>query len=194
MPDDVKLEKRDTERHELLFGVRRSVRYHSHRRRFFDSLGKFIKIFTVIGGVGTITTLLGRAPAIWTLVYAAAAGLFSTIDLVIGCAGSAKLHSDLAREFIQLERQMTKAGANLSDEQLGDFVCRRLEIEEKEPTILRVLDLVCHNELCRAMGYERCAEVKLSWGQRFFAQFFDVGLSKIEMERGLKEGVPSCKI
>ena len=183
MTTDEAKEKRNAERHKLLFGVKKSVRYHARRRQFFDRLGKSITIFTVVGGVGTVTTLLAGVPTL-TLIYGAVAGIFSTIDLVVGCAESARLHSDLSREFIQLERKMVKAGDDLTDAQIASFTCRRLEIEEKEPTILRVLDLICHNELCRAMGYERREERKLSWCQIFFAQFFDLGLSKIEREDG----------
>ena len=77
---------------------------------------------------------------------------------------------------------MIKLGEDLTDEDLPNLTCQRLSIEAKEPTILRVLDLLCHNELCRALGYARNHEIKLSSVQRFFAHFFDIGLGKIEKQ------------
>ena len=176
MSDEGK-KKRGLQQHNLLFGVRRSVRYHARRRRFFDRLGKFITFFTVVTGVGTVTTLLAESK-IATLVCGLLVAVFSTIDLVVGCAESARRHSDLAWDFTQLESQMVKAGDDLTDAEIADFICRRLEIESEEPTILRVLDLLCHNELCRALGYEKCHEKQLSGFQIFCAHFFDVGLSQ----------------
>jgi hypothetical protein len=40
--------------------------------------------------------------------------------------------------------------------------------------VLRVLDSICHNELLRAMGYDRSQYVEIAWYQRLLAQFVDV--------------------
>lgn len=178
MSEEVK--KLHTDQHELLFGVRRSVRYHVRRRQYFDRLGKFIKIFTTIGGLGTVITILDKAGVGWTLGYGTAAGVFSLIDLVIGTDEMARLHSDLAKEFIELEKQMVLAGENLTGEQLAGFTARRLEIEAKEPPPLRVLDTICHNDLARAMGYDQSAQKKVTWPQKFFSPFFDFRLEDTE--------------
>lgn len=175
---DVAIDDCSVKQHELLFGVRKSVRYHARRRQFFDRLSKAITIFTTIGGIGTVTAVLAKASPGWTLAYGALAGVASIVDIVIGCAEAARRHSDLAREFIQLERDIIRGG-NLSEGEITNLTCRRLEIEEEEPTVLRVLDLQCHNELCRALGYESCHEVKLTWYQRLFAQYFDSGMGSI---------------
>jgi hypothetical protein len=173
---------RATRRHELLFGVRKSVRYHARRRQFFDKSAKAIKIISVVGGIGTVSTLLAKASPSWPLAYSVVAGIGSTVDLVIGCSESARRHAELAREFLQLERRMIKAGDNVTDAEIAGFTCDRLEIEEKEPTVLRVLDLLCHNELCNALGYDRSHQIRLSWFQRCSAHFFDSGLSRIERQ------------
>ena len=80
--------------YKLLFDVRRSVRYHIKRRQFLDHLGKFFKIFTTIGGLGTITTILAKAGEGWTFFYGTLVGVFSIIDLVIGTDESARLHGE----------------------------------------------------------------------------------------------------
>jgi hypothetical protein len=142
------------ERHKLFFDVRRSVRYHTKRRQFFGRLGRFFKFFTLIGGLGTVTTLLAKGGEGWTLAYGLLAGVFSIIDLVIGTDELARLHTDLAVEFIAIERQMVMAGKEISDKQLAEFIDRRLEIEAKEPPVLHVLDIICHHELLTAHIYD----------------------------------------
>ena len=162
------------ERHKLFFAVRRSVRYHTKRRQFFGSLGRFFKFFTLIGGLGTVTTLLAKAGEGWTLLYGTLAGLFSIIDLVIGTDELARLHTDLAVEFITLERQMVLAGKEISDKQLAEFTELRLGIEAKEPPVLHILNIICHNELLTAMGYPDSEQTKKPTRlQKFFAPITD---------------------
>lgn len=174
---------RDRGRRDLIFDIRRSVRYHTKRRQFFGRLGKFIKVFTVIGGLGTVTTLLTKAGELWTLAYGTLAGISSIIDLVIGTDEMARLHSDLAREFITLERRMVLAGNEITDKQLAEFIDQRLEIESKEPPVLHVLNVICHNELAKAMGYPKSEQSKkLTRLQIFFAPFCDISAHSLEKQ------------
>ena len=170
--------------YKLLFDVRRSVRYHIKRRQFLDHLGKFFKIFTTIGGLGTITTILAKAGEGWTFFYGTLVGVFSIIDLVIGTDESARLHGDLAREFINLERQMVLAGNEISDKELAAFNGSRLEIEAKEPPALKVLDVICHNELATAMGLPESEQSeKLTWAQKLLAPIHDVSPDSLKKRR-----------
>ena len=159
----------------LLFDVRRSVRYHTKRRQFLDQFGKLIKTITTIGGLGTVTTLLASAGEGWTLAYGIVTGVFSIVDLVIGTDQASKLHADLAVEFITLERQMVLAGKKVSEKQLAEFLDQRLGIEAKEPPILHVLNVICHNELATAMGYPKSEHSKpLTWMQKLLAPICDI--------------------
>ncbi len=167
------------ERDNLLFGVRRSIRYHCRRTQFLDRLGKCITFFTLAAGLATTTTLMAHLDPIWAEVCGGLVGAFAVLNIVIGCNEKARLHNDLAREFIDLEIAFEKTGGALSREQLTEFTTQRLRIEAKEPPILRVLDLQCHNELCRAIGRtDEC--VSIGPFQRFFAQFMDINLAKLE--------------
>jgi len=166
-------EMEQDEQHKLLFGVRRSARYHVRRRQNFERLDKFIKVFTTIGGLGTVTTILAKTNEWWTLGYGTAAGFFSLIDIVIGTNDLARTHADLATEFILLEKDMVLAGESLSKSELAKFTGRRLDIEMKEPPPLRVLDRICYNELIRAMGYDKSCQKKVTWWQQFLSPFCD---------------------
>ena len=157
--------------HELLFGVRRSVRYHHRRRRFFDLLQRITAGLAVVLGSTAVISLLQQHPAI--AVYAALAVTFlSALDLVIGYAGMARLHWDLARQFIELEQDIVR-GADPDANTVAAWTARRLAIEADEPPVLRVLDTLCHNELARAMGYDPRNYKRVGWFQAACAPFFD---------------------
>lgn len=157
----------------LLFDVRRSIRYNARRRRFFDFLHRFTNAIGVIFGSATLFTLLNKTDPLYPIVAAAFVTVFSTIDLIIGTATKARLHNDLCRQFIELERQMELAERPIDVQSLANFTARRLEIEADEPPVHRVLDMMCHNELARAMGYEKSHFARIRFYQRWLAHFVD---------------------
>jgi hypothetical protein len=121
---------------------------------------------TTIGGVVRSIDLL-------VVISGAVVTLFSALNLVVGTVRMARLHEDLARKFVDLEKDIVVAG-DLSENAYRTFCAKRLEIERDEPPVLRVLDSICHNELLRAMGYDRTHYVEIAWYQRLLAQFVDV--------------------
>jgi hypothetical protein len=103
--------------------------------------------------------------------------VFSTFNLVIGTVQKAQRHHDLARRFLELEQELVKGSE--SDEQLVRSVwAKRLQIEADEPPIHRIVDILCHNELMRAHGYDPQTYAdqyyKVGFWQRFFSPFFDL--------------------
>ena len=93
---------------------------------------------------------------------------------------AARLHSDLARRFIELEKEFLPEKATTRAE-LDRLEAARLTIEADEPPILRILDSVCHNELLRAMGYEDEVFLKIFWFQRLFANFIDIAPGRVRV-------------
>ncbi|MDQ2946123.1 MAG: hypothetical protein M3Y27_09310 [Acidobacteriota bacterium] len=164
--------------HDLLFGVRRSVRYHNHRRRFFDGLDKFTKILSAVAGSAAVATAFGGHKAV-TVVLAAVIAVFSSVDLIIGAGPAARLHSDLAKRFAELEATITRLGSP-TPEDIRNLVADRLMIEADEPPILRVLDSVVYNELCKSLGYDECEMVKIGLFQSVMSQLVDLWPSKIK--------------
>ncbi len=187
------LTERDIDdRSDLLFGVRRSIRYHNHRRRFFDAIDKAAKIFTVIAGSATFASALSTHPRL-TLAFAASVAVLSTIDLIIASAERARLHSDLAKRFAALEARILRHKQPTRDD-LNEFIAERLMIESDEPPALRVLDCRCHNELCQAMGKDDCEFVKIGFVQGLFSQVVDLWPSKITKKRSseIQEAKAGC--
>lgn len=160
--------------HKLLFGIRRSVRYHSRRRMFFDSLYKWSQVFSLISGSATVAVVMSKYNSgVLTAALAAAVAVFSSINLIFGFANSARLHSDLILKYSDLEKRIVRDSIPTADS-IKSFEIERLDIEATEPPILRTLDMICHNELCRAMGYGKDAMAKIGFFRRLFAQFFDL--------------------
>lgn len=155
----------------VLFDVRRSVRYHIRRRRFFDRLDQFTNMLGLVFGSTAVYGVMNDNADLKPLAIGAAAivTIFSAINLVVGSARQAREHADFARQFVDLEKKMN---ATLSEQLLQEITHARLAIEAEEPPIMRVLDCICHNELCQALGYEERA--KITWIQRLFAQVFDI--------------------
>lgn len=162
-----------TDMDNLLFGVRRSIRYHNRRRAFYDRVHKVSTFLSALSGTATLASVLAKAGPGWTLSFAAAVAIFSVLDLVVGTAQAARNHNDLAKRFFDLEKAIVTS-IDSTEKAFLEFTGRRLDIEADEPPPLKVLDSICHNELLRAMGYEESRFVKIKWYQRLLSQFIDI--------------------
>lgn len=166
--------------YKLLFGVRRSIRYHHRRRLFFDRLHQISTFLSAVTGTATVASLLADASSL-ALFFGICVAIFSVIDLVVGAAQAARLHHDLAKKFIGLEKAMT-ACKNPGEGDMIHFKNERLDIESEEPPVLKVLDAICHNELIRALGHDPKYYARITWYQRLFAHFFDIREHKIQLQ------------
>jgi hypothetical protein len=145
-----------------------------HRSGFFDHLGIFKNGLTVICGSAAVATLFGAlgsgATKIAPVILSTVVALVSTIDLVIGSAKASRLHNDLARRFVELERKTVLAG-DMDEKTLREFTAERLKIEAEEPPVMRVLDTLCHNELAESMGCGKDQLYAVGFFQRRLAHF-----------------------
>lgn len=158
--------------HCLLFDIRRSTRYHNRRRLFFDRVSKWTDALTAISGSGTIITVVSKASNSISIALAATTAVLSAINLVFDTKGNARLHHDFARQFINIEKVLIRS--DLTAEQLEKAEEDRLDIEAGEPPALRVLDLICYNELAKAMGYGDEEMFDIKYWRAVFVNFFDV--------------------
>lgn len=70
---------------------------------------------------------------------------------------------------------------------LAKYKAHRLEIEADEPPVHKILDMMCHNELLRTMGYEKSHFARIRLHQRLLAHFFDVQDDRVVTYGDLKE-------
>jgi hypothetical protein len=152
---------------ELWWGVRRSIRYHDRRIVWFDSIHRVGRFITLVAGGSAAATILKQHEG-WSLLLTLTCAFFSALDLAFDVSANARKHCALKMRFVDLEREVNLKGyENLTDEQVRLFCTRRSEIERDEPPILRCLDTLCHNELCRADGIPD--RIAILWWQRFLA-------------------------
>lgn len=157
---------------DLLFGVRRSVRYHNRRRRFFERYHTITTALSVLAGAATVVMVLQELGPLAPSITAALVTVLATFDLVVGTTAKAREHAEFARRFIELEKEMLTSAPD--EQRLKEFTAERLDIEADEPPPLHVLNVICHNELVRALGYGQEHLVPLKWYQRLLAHFFDI--------------------
>ena len=159
----------DSEQYKLLFSVRRSVRYHMQRQRFFDRVGTVAVAVSLAFASGTVLVRVSLAEdSQWVLIVASVSALAQALLLTLQPGQKARKHNDLARDFIALEKQVTRRQNQVSQDRLDAFTSERLTIESREPPVARILDAMCHNEMLRAYGRES-EERPISWFQRLTA-------------------------
>ena len=162
-----------------LFGVRKSVRYHQRRRGFFESAHTAAAALQLIAGSSAVAAVVGELTtlAMW---LAAAAAVLAALDLTIGTTRRATVHAGLAQQFAQLEREMVEYenDESVNAETAVRFRQRRLEIEEREPPKLRVVDVLCHNELVTST-YRHEKTYPVGWARRWVGHVFDVEVADV---------------
>jgi len=159
----------------LQFGVRRSVRYHQRRRGFFERLDTLASLLSVLFGSAVIVGVLAAHSTVLVLAASVLVTLVASFNLVLGSVRRAWQHADLARRFTDLERRLL---AEPDEALLRELTAQRLLIEADEPPVLRVLDVLCHNELLRAEGQKE-GRARVGFWQRAFAQVFDLHADRI---------------
>jgi hypothetical protein len=160
---------------DLNFSVRRSIRYHTHRRKFFEGWDSFFCFLVIIcGGSALTTSICSDGNRVITIITTGAIAILGALDLTIGFAMRARDYHDLARDFSALERRIVKIGDNPTWDDYAELHNQRLEIEEEEPAKKTVLDCYCHNELCRALDKKKDEYVRIWFFQSWVKQYMDV--------------------
>ncbi len=137
--------------HEIWCDIQRSIRYHRARESFFQWYANLFTFLTLLAGSGVVVAALSTAPkavAVWCGVAVAA---MQSLELVLQISLKARLHNGLASEFSALDRVMAK-NPIMTDKALNELHADILTIEAREPPIKRYLDLICHNQVARAIG------------------------------------------
>jgi hypothetical protein len=161
------------DRSQLLFDVRRAIRYHNARRRFFDGLHTASAVLSVLFATITIFTLLLDQGVLPTAVAAAMVTAISALDLVVGSIVKARTHHDLARRYVGLEKAMvTRIRPDAND--VNRWTAEALDVEADQPPKKQVLNAIVYNELLRVYGYDPSHLLSIRWYQRMLAQVADI--------------------
>lgn len=159
----------DHEWHALLFGVRKSVRYHERRAAFFSRLDTLNGVISLSAGSSVVATAISGYPLV-AFSAGAIVALSNVFNVMIGSSRMAALHRELRGRFIDLERQMVLSPTQADT--VKKFADERLRIELGEPAVIGVLDAICYNDEARAEGNNKYVR-RIRWWQYCGSQFLD---------------------
>ena len=170
-------ENLEQESYKLLWTIRMSTRYHARRQSFFDFLHSWTVALQLLFGSAAVAAFLSQSPPVWGPWAAIGVTTLVAFDLVFGFNRMGRLHMDLTRQWLHLEKQLTLAPP-ADNTALNRDKADKLEIDMKEPPVLRVLILISYNDVALATGREDCF-YQISWWQRALANFWDINDQQI---------------
>lgn len=158
-------------RYKLLFGVRRSVRYHSYRRQFYLNTQSVFSFVILLAGSASVMQLFkdSRAETWFEIGSPVVITTLAALSLVYRLSENASRHNDLYRRFVDLEKRFSQQ-SDWSEDVLDGLEEQRLEIEMDEPATYQALDRLCHNELVKSEGRPELA-VRLGTFHRVLRNF-----------------------
>ena len=103
--------------------------------------------------------------------------LVSRLKLVFAFAVKASQHVQFVRDFTLLEKWLR---TDASEETVKAVTQERLDLEDLEPPVMQVLDVLCHNDLLRTMGLSDKKDlIAVAWWRRLTAHFCDLGILRL---------------
>lgn len=131
-----------------------------------------------VAGAGAFIALLGGKSTLLAQVLIGTVAGLSAIDNVLGFSKKSKRHFDLCRRFSELAASIEEWDA--TEANLKKAKARRIKIEEDEPPIKRLIDIVARNEELRARGYPPSDFAPISWLQAIFGYFLTFGMRRLD--------------
>lgn len=112
----------------LLRAVRRSVRYHDRRIRYYDRMHAGGRFLTLLCGTAAFATCAKQAAEWISPAFALSVAGVSALELAFGFAAKARAHADLKRRFVALESAVQTIGLDGIDEaKLRSFVAWQVD-------------------------------------------------------------------
>ena len=138
----------------LRFCAERSARYHERRVIYYTRADNVITTIALLAGSGVAWSILNKWPQAGSVTLSLLVAVVSFVGLTMRPAYMASLHARLKQQFVDLSAQLLGMDDSNAESVLA-IERQRLQIERDEPPVYRALDLICHNEVCRAWG--RCS-------------------------------------
>ena len=101
------------ERRDLLWGVRRSIRYHDRRRRFFDVCHRIVVGTGVVLAMIGFTVANGALDDKWLHWFSILSMFAFLLDLFLGFSNCAQLHTNLKQKFGELKADIIKTNKTI---------------------------------------------------------------------------------
>ena len=128
---------------DLEFAVRKSIRYHTKRRRFFDRLHSGVVFITVLTSSGAFLALMSRESKV-AEIFAAITPIISFLDIAYDFSGKSVMYDRLQKRFSNLLIRIIEVKPSLDSSH--ELEVEQLTIEQDEPPTLKALAIMCYNE------------------------------------------------
>ena len=145
----------------LDIAIRKSIRYHAKRRRFFDNWHYCSNAIAAIGGSSAFAALWSGDSTHIAIWFSAIVAIATSSDLVIGFSKRSQLYDALLKRFSQLLNEIILTPHTA--ENLAKWRATRISIEEDEPTFLTLLVAICENEELLAKGHYNYVLKEMGW-------------------------------
>jgi hypothetical protein len=130
------------------FGVKKSLRYHARRRRFFEKLDNITKFLVVVTSASAFIAILGDKSSITTALTAVVT-ILALADITFGFGRRSRMYQDFYRQFSELAMAIALV-LDPSRKDVAELQARRLKIEADEPPQIYALERWCWNEEAEA--------------------------------------------
>lgn len=156
-------DRMEVERGRLLFRVRRSVRYHDHRRGFYSGLLQLFQFLNLVLGSAAVVFFLRDAGLHWVLgVAPAAAAICSAITISFKAIEMGEKHAKLLERFIAVEQRINSL-AKPNENEVPALLNEVLSIEKEEPRVFHAVNRMCYNETLRSEGIPSVKPEPMEW-------------------------------
>lgn len=172
-------------RDHVLYRSGLATRYHRRRERFFDILDRATRAVALIGGSAAFAAAAKQIElAQWAGLIVAVAG---ALALVFGFGEKARRYSGLAEAYKRLEADVLRVGAyDYTEEQVNEWRARVAEIESGEPPPLRVLVVLCQNDIAVALNQPGKVTNLPLW-KRVLGQVMDFEINEKSVDEKAKD-------
>jgi hypothetical protein len=143
-PKQREITKEEKDLESIDFGVKKSLRYHAIRRRFFETWENITKCLVAFTSAWAFIAILGGENSSITIVLTAAVTILALADIIFGFGRRARMYQDLYRQFSDLAIAIALV-LDPTRQDVAQLKARRLRIEADEPPLIDALERWCWN-------------------------------------------------
>jgi hypothetical protein len=153
------------------FGVKKSLRYHSRVRAYYERLDIWTKWLSAVAGASAFAVLLGDSKSLSAAALTFIVTALALLDIIVAFSQKARLHQDLYRRFSDLAIEIAKLQHPIAPD-VAQMRAKRIAIEADEPPAIDVLEKWCWNLEAASRGGNQGDFHQLSKWQKLRASMY----------------------
>ena len=151
------------------FGIKKSIRYHSKRRAFFERWDNIANWLVAVAGASAFASVVGDSASLLSKILTFLMTAIALADVIVSFGARARLHQDLYRRFSELAIEITHM-SNPTPHDIATLRAKRLSLEAEEPHIIDAIERWCWSEEAESRGADSADLQPLTKWQRLRAR------------------------